>query len=120
MNQASQDQARRDQRRKQRKPVDFDAIVTDVITDQPFGRIGNLSATGMLLISPAAPQNEAIYQLRLPLPDNGGSQVHIDVGVQEQWHDQAASADLIWAGYRIIAISDADAARLHTWLEQPD
>ncbi|MFC5524555.1 PilZ domain-containing protein [Rhodanobacter ginsengisoli] len=122
MNQASQDQAQRDQRRKQRKPVDFDAVVTDVITDQPFGRIGNLSATGMLLISPTAPQDEAIYQLRLPLPDNGSGsgQVHIDVGVQEQWHDQAASADLIWAGYRIIAISDADATRLHAWLEQPD
>jgi hypothetical protein len=120
MNQVSSDQAQRDKRRKQRKPVDFDAIVIDAITDQPFGRIGNLSATGMLLISATAPHNEAIYQLRLPLPDSRGSQVHIDVGVQEQWHDQAVSADQIWAGYRIIAISDADATRLHTWLEQPD
>lgn len=120
MSQGGQDQTPREQRRRQRKRVDFDAVVTDAITDQPFGRVGNLSATGMLLISPSAPHNEAIYQLHLPLPDNGGGQVQIEVGVQEQWHDQAASANQIWAGYRIIAISDADASRLHAWLEQPD
>jgi hypothetical protein len=120
MNQVSSDQSQLDPRRRQRKQVDFDAIVMDAITDQPFGRIGNLSATGMLLISPAAPHREAIYQLRLPLPDSRGSQVHIDVGVQEQWHERAASAEQVWAGYRIIAISDADAKLLHAWLEQPD
>ncbi len=120
MNEVSSDQAQRDQRRKRRKPVDFDAVVTDAITNETFGRIGNLSATGMLLISATAPNNEAIYQLRLPLPDHGGGRVHIEVGVQEQWHDRAASANQIWAGYRIIAISDTDSARLHAWLEQQD
>ncbi len=120
MNQPSHDQARREQRRKQRRQVDFDAVVIDTITDQPFGRVGNLSATGMLLISPVAPHNEAIYQLRLPLPDNGGGGTHIDAGVQEQWHDRRASQDQVWAGYRIIAISDADTALLQAWLERPD
>ncbi len=119
MNQVSHDQAGREQRRKQRRQVDFDAVVIDAITDQPFGRIGNLSASGMLLISPVAPHNEAIYQLRLPLPDIGSTAIHLDVGVQEQWHERAASGDQVWAGYRIIAISDADAALLHAWLERP-
>ena len=109
----------REQRRTDRKPVDFDATVIDTIAERPFGQIGNLSATGMLLISTTPPQQEAIYQLRLPLPGTDGSQGHIDVGVQEQWHEQTASADMIWAGYRIIAISDPDAERLKEWLAQP-
>ncbi|MDE1892891.1 MAG: PilZ domain-containing protein [Pseudomonadota bacterium] len=108
-----------ERRRANRKPVDFDATVIDTIAEQPFGRIGNLSATGMLLISATPPRQEAVYQLRLPLPESGGAQRRIDVGVQEQWHEQTASADVIWAGYRIIAISDPDAERLKEWLAQP-
>jgi len=119
MNQVSGLQPEREQRRRDRKSVDFDATVIDTIADRPFGRIGNLSTTGMLLISPTPPQQEAIYQLRLPLPAAGGVHTHIDVGVQEQWHEQTASADMIWAGYRIIAISDQDAERLNDWLAQP-
>lgn len=119
MNQANGAQPGREQRRTDRKPVDFDATVIDTIAERPFGQIGNLSATGMLLISSTAPPREAIYQLRLPLPGTDGSRRHIDVGVQEQWHEQTASADMIWAGYRIIAISDLDAELLKEWLARP-
>jgi hypothetical protein len=42
----------------------------------------------------------------------------IEVGIQEQWHESAASSGQIWAGYRIVAITDADAARLESWLAQ--
>jgi hypothetical protein len=119
VNQGSGSQHGREQRRTDRKPVDFDATVIDTIAERAFGRIGNLSATGMLLISATPPQQEAIYQLRLPLPGIDGSHGNIDVGVQEQWHEQTASADMIWAGYRIIAISDRDAERLKEWLARP-
>jgi len=112
------DRSTREQRRARRKPVNFAAAVTDAITEQPFGQLGNLSATGMLLISPAAPNSEAIYQLRLPLPGNDGTPLqYIEVGVQEQWHENAPSAGQVWTGYRIIAIGEDDAARLETWLE---
>jgi len=116
MNQA--DQHTREQRRARRKPVNFAAAVTDTITEQPFGQLGNLSATGLLLISPTAPNDEAIYQLRLPLPGNDNTLLqYIEVGVQEQWHENAPSAGRVWTGYRIIAIGEDDAARLETWLE---
>ncbi|MDE2155314.1 MAG: PilZ domain-containing protein [Xanthomonadaceae bacterium] len=114
------DRSTREQRRARRKPVNFAAVVTDAITEQPFGQLGNLSATGMLLISPAAPNSEAIYQLRLPLPGSDGAQPqYIEAGVQEQWHEHAASAGKVWAGYRIIAIGEDDARRLEAWLATP-
>lgn len=116
MNQSNASPSGREQRRRERKAVDFDGTVIDTIAERPFGRIGNLSATGMLVISPTPHQPAAIYQLRLPLPGTDGSEGHIDVGVQEQWHEQTISTDMIWAGYRIIAISDLDAERLKAWL----
>jgi hypothetical protein len=107
------------QRRAERKRAAFTALVTDVITGLPMGHLGNLSSTGMLLISSKAPRSEAIYQVSLALPESGRlltqSQA-VEVGIQEQWHEPAASPGQIWAGYRIVAISDVDATRLEGWL----
>ena len=110
-----------EKRRIERKRVTFPAQVTDVISGRTIGYVGNLSSNGMLLISTQAPRSEALFQVKLPLPESGqalGCAAPIEVGIQEQWHDNAASPGQVWAGYRIVAISDADAIRLHGWLEQ--
>ncbi|PWK81877.1 PilZ domain-containing protein [Fulvimonas soli] len=109
----------RDQRRAVRKRTDYTAVVTDMISGQPFGQLGNLSASGMLVISANPPRSEAIYQLRLPLSGLGRTPQHIEVGVQEQWQEQAATPGQVWAGYRIVAISSEDNARLQAWLALP-
>ena len=107
------------QRRAERKRATFTAVVTDVISGEPLGHLGNLSSTGMLLISTQAPRSEALYQVSLTLPASGRALIQsqpLEAGIQEQWHESAASPGQIWAGYRIVAISDADAARLDGWL----
>lgn len=109
------------QRRAPRKRAPANAIVTDVIRGEPIGHLGNLSSTGLLLITPQAPRSEALYQVSIALPATGRALVQsqpIEVGIQEQWHEHAASSGQIWAGYRIIAITDVDAARLESWLAQ--
>jgi len=108
-------------RRAERKRATFTAIVTDVISGLPIGHLGNLSSTGMLLISSHAPRSEALYQVSIPLPASGRLLTQsqpIEVGIQEQWHEPAASPGQIWAGYRIVAISDIDGTRLESWLAQ--
>lgn len=107
-----------DQRRSERKRVNFTAIVTDVISGRPLGHLGNLSAGGLLLISSQAPRSDALYQVSLTLPEPGARPAPqtIELGIQEQWQAPAASPGQIWAGFRIVAISDADAAHLNAWL----
>ncbi|HUA78885.1 MAG TPA: PilZ domain-containing protein [Dyella sp.] len=107
-----------EQRRAPRKRPDFAVTVTDVITSQPLGHLGNLSSNGMLLIGHHAPSSEAVYQVTLPLPAHDGTLPTIEVGIQEQWHEPAATPGQIWCGYRIIAIGTADAALLERWLQQ--
>lgn len=109
------------QRRAERKRATVNAIVTDMISGLPMGHLGNLSSTGMLLISAQAPRSEALYQVSMILPGSGrmlAESQPIELGIQEQWHESAASSGQIWAGYRIVAITDADAARLESWLAQ--
>ena len=109
------------QRRAERKRATVNAIVTDVISGLPIGHLGNLSSTGLLLISAQAPRSVALYQVSMTLPGSGrllAQSQPIEVGIQEQWHEAAASSGQIWAGYRIVAITDADAARIESWLAQ--
>lgn len=108
-----------DQRRAQRKRANFTVVVTDAINNRPIGHLGNLSATGMLLISVYPPRSEAIYQVSLPLPGLGMQPQTIELGIQEQWHEAAANPGQIWSGYRIVAISQSDAALLDAWLSLP-
>jgi hypothetical protein len=109
------------QRRAERKRTSVTAIVTDVISGLPMGHLGNISSTGMLLIGAQEPRSEALYQVSLNLPGSDRMLTQsqpIEAGIQEQWHESAASSGQIWAGYRIVAITDADAARLDSWLAQ--
>jgi hypothetical protein len=109
------------QRRAERKRTPSNAVVIDVISGQPIGHLGNLSRTGMLLITDHAPRSEALYQVSVALPATGRTLLQsqpIEVGIQEQWHEHAASSGQIWAGYRIVAITDTDSARLDSWLVQ--
>jgi hypothetical protein len=109
------------QRRAPRKHAPPNAVVTDVVRGELIGHLGNISSSGMLLITAHAPRSEALYQVSIALPATGRTLVQsqpIEVGIQEQWHEQAASSGKIWAGYRIIAITDIDATRLEGWLAQ--
>ncbi len=109
------------QRRAARKRTQETIVVTDTITGLPIGQVGNLSSSGMLLITAQAPRSEAIYQVSMVLPGSGrmlAQSQPIEIGIQEQWHEPAASSGQIWAGFRIVAITEADAARLDNWLTQ--
>ena len=109
------------QRRAERKRTSANAVVIDVISGLPIAHLGNISSSGVLLISAKPPRREAIYQISMTLPGSAHTALHaqpIEAGIQEQWHEVAASSGQIWAGYRIVAISDADAARLDSWLQQ--
>lgn len=110
------------QRRAERKRASTAATVTDVISGQAMGQLGNLSSSGMLLIGPHVPRSEALYQVSVALPASRQASAipppTIELGIQEQWHEPAASGQ-IWAGYRIVAIDGHDAVQLEHWLAIP-
>jgi hypothetical protein len=111
-----------ERRRAERKQIYHAVAVTDLIHGGSLGRLGNLSAGGLLLIGPAAPASGAVYQVRLELPGlhltNAGTPV-IEPGIQEQWQDAGVTAGQVWAGFRIVSISPADSALLDAWLALP-
>lgn len=108
---------RRSAKRKRANPA---ATVIDVISGQAMGHVGNMSSSGMLLIGPTSPRSEALYQVCLTLraaSQSGTEPVTITAGIQEQWHEPAASGQ-IWSGFRIVAITEEDVVQLRQWLAE--
>lgn len=108
-----------EQRRARRKHVAEVIEVGNAITGAPMGRIGNLSRTGLMLISHEPVREDALYQLSFALPAPNGRMRTLEVGVHEQWSEPAAVPGQYWAGFRIIALGEDDAAVLDAWLADP-
>ncbi len=107
------------QRRAERKKICDMILVEDAISGLSLGRIGNLSSGGMMLICSQRLHDDALYQLRFALPiDENGNEAVLEVGVHEQWTEQAAIPGQFWSGLRIIDISGEAEKQLLTWLEQ--
>lgn len=108
-----------DHRRAPRRRVDSAIMVENAISEERMGHIGNISASGLMLISDRPLRSDAIYQIRLTLPSRGSGSHTLEFGVHEQWSEAASVPGQFWAGFRIIAMSDADTHKLTTWINAP-
>lgn len=101
--------------RRQSTPDNIDVV--DTMTDQVVGRLGNLSETGMLVISGSSLVDDALYQLRFHLPGSTGSDAEaIEVGAHLLWQNLASAPGQAWSGFRFITLAEASQARLRAWL----
>ena len=62
-------------RARRRKAADM-IQVSDAMTGEMVGRIGNLSESGLLLIASSSLENDALYQLRFTLPGRSAGAGH--------------------------------------------
>lgn len=106
-------------RRAHRRDAPEDIEVIDTMTDQVVGRLGNVSETGMLLISETALVDDGLYQLRFQLPQPEGPALDIEVGAHLLWQNGASAPGNAWLGFRFITLTGDSHAHLRLWLEQP-
>ena len=90
--------------------------VTNAITGEVAGRIGNLSIDGMMLVSERPAREDALYQYSFTLPDEHGRPRTLEIGMHEQWIEAANVPGQHWIGLRFIDIGSDDQAVLNTWL----
>jgi hypothetical protein len=104
-------------RRARRQPTPDNIDVIDTMTDRVVGRLGNLSETGMLVISGSSLVDDALYQLRFHLPSStGNGDETIEVGAHLLWQNLASAPGQAWSGFRFITLTDASQASLRAWL----
>ena len=88
----------REHRRSPRRKVADTILVSDTMTEEVVGRIGNLSDGGMLLMASQALNDDALYQFRFRLPGMEGAE--LEVGAHLLWCDRASTPGQFWAGFR--------------------
>lgn len=103
------------QRRTIRRTPQQVVMVTDALTDQVLGRVGNLSAGGMLLFAEQSLPIGAVYQVRFNLADRDQPAQSFEVGVQLLWTDTPSGPRPVWSGFRFISIAPEQAQFLHAW-----
>lgn len=106
-------------RRAKRKQAHEAIEVFDTMTELSVGRIGNLSETGMMLMTPAPLLEDALFQFRFTLGGNTLRQRTLEVGVHQLWSEPSHVPGQYWSGFRLIDIAPEDAAHLHAWVEVP-
>jgi hypothetical protein len=107
-------------RRNQRKRVHHAIAVNDAITGQQIGHVGNLSVDGMLLISSRQLPEDALFQLSFELPEATSTRMRtLEIGVHEQWSEQANVPGQFWTGFRIIDVGPDDYNVLCDWVNSP-
>ena len=90
--------------------------VTNTMTGQVMGRIGNLSSDGMLMVCDHAVGDSALYQIGFELVNSRGQPQMIEVGAQEMWEESANVPGQFWAGFHFVDISDRDLEAIESWL----
>jgi hypothetical protein len=103
-------------RRSPRKTAYVTIPVINLMTDEPMGRIGNLSANGMLMVCDRVVANDALFQFGFELVDAEGHTRKIEVGAQEQWSERANVPGQYWSGFHFIDISPQDLEVIESWL----
>ena len=105
-------------RRTRRRQVAESVQVVDSMTEVVVGHVGNVSESGMLVMTNAPLVPDALYQLRFNLPD-GVSRTAFEVGAHLLWRDQASAPGQAWAGFRFITMSEQQMLQLRRWIDAP-
>lgn len=106
---------RRARRRKAHEPIP----VSDAMTGQAVGHIGNLSESGMLLMASQPLVNDALYQFRFSLAAADGQPVQVEIGAHLLWSDEASAPGQHWTGFRFIGLSERHVRQLRAWVDTP-
>jgi hypothetical protein len=105
-----------DTRRAPRRNVPQPVMVTDAMTGEIVGRLGNISESGMLLVGGAPLVEDALYQLQFRLGDGRSREAPIEVGAHVQWLGPANTPGQTWMGLRFLTLSDAHREALRQWM----
>lgn len=99
-----------EKRRLPRTRVGQAVEVFDQHTEEPIGRVVDLTVEGLMLLTPEDVPAHGIYQLVIPLPVSVEGCAQIRVGVESLWCRESNDGQNHWTGFHIIDISDEDRA----------
>lgn len=107
-----------EQRRHPRREVVGRVEVFDTIAEQTTGVLGDVSAGGLLLIASSPLPDDALFQFRFSLADDGRPLPTIEVGAHVLWQAPAGAPGQHYVGMRFIGLAPEVARLLEKWSQK--
>ena len=105
-------------RRSVRKRVSQALVISNAMTGESMGRIGNLSVDGVMLNTTHEVPDGCLYQVQFQLRDAQQQVQRMEIGIQCLWSEAARTEHSYWIGCKIVDISDAQQQVLDAWVER--
>lgn len=99
-------------RKKERKNLDCDISVKDIVLNKIIGQMVNLSEDGFMVIGDDLVRENCLYQLQFLLSGSPEGISELNVGAECLWRNESGSGTQFWSGFHIIDISDEDKHRI--------
>ena len=80
--------------------------VLDVHAEQCLGRLVDISAEGLMVLSPAEIPLQQIFQLEIALPVQVAGCERLTLGVESLWCRESNNGEQYWAGFHVIDLSE--------------
>ncbi len=106
-------------RRAKRRKAAHEILILDTMTEEYVGKIGNLSESGVLMVTNRPLTSDALFQFRFELTTDRDEKLAVEVGAHELWADEAAAPGQVWSGLRFIDISPESLSNIRVWVNQP-
>ncbi|MCQ4313131.1 PilZ domain-containing protein [Stutzerimonas sp. VN223-3] len=91
------------QRSIERHQLPYYLNVFNRFTDKPLGFIGNLSESGLMLISPYPMMTDARFEMRLKIPGQHGQLRHIDFSATCRWSREDVTPGSFDSGFVLLS-----------------
>ncbi|MCU7796741.1 MAG: PilZ domain-containing protein [Candidatus Thiodiazotropha sp. (ex Myrtea spinifera)] len=95
----------KEQRKSPRKIANEILEVTDQITGMQIGRVVNVSADGLMLLSEDPIVTGSVFQMDMMLPGNAGGDEKVSFRAEAVWSTEATQPNSFWTGLHIVDIS---------------
>jgi hypothetical protein len=105
-------------RRNVRKRATQAVMVSNAISGDSLGRIGNLSIDGMMLIGNREFFEEHYYQIQFSLSSSRLAPQKVEIGLQCLWAEQARAGRSYWGGFKLIDASEHDLEVMRQWIDE--
>ncbi|MEJ1381806.1 MAG: PilZ domain-containing protein [Candidatus Sedimenticola sp. (ex Thyasira tokunagai)] len=99
-----------EQRQYPRKFSSSRVSIFDLGSQEPLGNLGNLSATGLMLITDRELRPGHIFQLEMTLLGEEGEEYTFTFGAESLWVQRISSSEHSWVGLQIIDMAESDTA----------
>lgn len=95
----------KEQRKSPRKIANEILEVTDQITGMQIGRVVNVSADGLMLLSEDPIVAGSVFQMDMMLPGKTGGDEKASFRAEAVWSTEATQPNSFWTGLHIVDIS---------------